>query len=105
VISGEGRIQAVVGDDLVEMYRCSPAQDLLALVLPPTLPEYAFAVRSSGDILQHVNGQADRYCDVQHVELPRAVIGVSSAPCGDAANPRILTADALIGFDICVTFS
>lgn len=105
VISGEGRIQAVVGTDLVEMYRCSPAQDLVALVLPPTLPEYAFAVRSSGDIVQHVAGGAEPYCAVQHVDLPSSVIGVTSAPCGDAANPRILTAEALIGFDICVTVS
>jgi hypothetical protein len=103
VISGEGRIQAVIGDDLVEMYRCSPAEDLLALVLPPTLPEYAFVVRSSGDIVQHVPGQAEPYCAVQHIDLPSAVISVTNAPCEDAPNPRILTTEALIGFDICVS--
>jgi hypothetical protein len=104
-IVGEHGLFAAVGTQS-DIYQCSVSADLAAFILYPSSRGLGYAVEDSGRVLQHGLITARRsaeYCTYQQLMLSGPVIDSGIAACDDSANPRVLTASALLGVNVCLT--
>ncbi|MFI5307551.1 MAG: hypothetical protein ACHQ53_09375 [Polyangiales bacterium] len=104
VIVGEGWIRAAFGRE-AEFFGCTPSDALQALMLDPSGYGSGWALMQSGDVLQHwvvTPQRAEPYCAYQHLALASTVLATGAAPCGAGLNPRVLTAQVLIGTNVCL---
>jgi hypothetical protein len=102
VITGEGRIQAALGEEQA-LFGCPAPKELVSLMLFSNSPGWAYALSSSGEVfLQSPMEQQDEpYCAFQQLMLG-AVLETGIAPCYDDSNPRVLTDRLLLGQNLCI---
>lgn len=102
-IVGAGRLQAALGGQR-ELYGCTLDGEIEALLPNTSGHGLSTVVTSSGQIVEHaiVPNRVAPYCVKD--QLPDgAILEASSAPCGGALNPRVLTEKALYGQNLCIT--
>lgn len=100
VAIGDGRVQAALGE-LRATFGCGSPSELRALLAHPFVARYAYAVTSTGAVMQHLpNAGPGEFC--MHEQLPAGVVlEANVAPCQDGINPRALMEQAVIGMNIC----
>jgi hypothetical protein len=105
VIIGQAGFQTAVGEQAA-LYDCAASSELVALLLDRNLRGLAYAVTSTGNVIQHAlvtPSRAQAYCAFQQLQLPGPVLDSGSVPCQQAMNPRVLTDQALFGTSLCLS--
>jgi hypothetical protein len=104
VIVGDHRVQTLFGNPAGSFECAAPDGDLLAMLLIYGSGGYAsgdgYVIASDGRIFRHSAGtpvKAEAYCLTQSIVLPGQVLDVLSFGCEFGFNPRVLTAQQLIG--------
>jgi len=104
IVVGDGRVQAILSDSILPL-ECGAPGDLRAVMLTPGYPQSAYAVTTSGEVLQYAKAGPRRiepYCMYQQLALEGPILQVYESPCQNSINPRIVTDGAVIGTSACV---